>query len=64
MPIAWHPSRWWNFCISKKLLYEKKELEPNCFEQCFSCISSIQYGSIGTFGPIIYIRKYLKEFST
>ena len=61
MPIAWHPTRWWNFCMSED---EKKELEPSCFEQCFSCISSIQYGSIGTFGPKIHIKKYLKEFST
>ena len=61
MPIAWHPTRWWNFCIPED---EKKELEPSCFEQCFSCISSIQYGSIGTFGPKIYIKKYLKEYST
>ena len=32
MPIAWHPTRWWNFCMSED---EKKELEPSCFEQCF-----------------------------
>ena len=25
MPIAWHPRRWWNFCISGD---EKIEIEP------------------------------------
>ena len=24
MPIAWHPKRWWNFCMSED---EKKEVE-------------------------------------
>ena len=25
IPIAWHPKRWWNFCVSED---EKKEIEP------------------------------------
>ena len=25
MPVAWHPKRWWNFCISKD---KKKKEEP------------------------------------
>ena len=25
MPVAWHPKRWWNFCMWKD---EKKETEP------------------------------------
>ena len=25
MLIAWHPKRWWNFCVSED---EKKEIEP------------------------------------
>ena len=25
MLIAWHPRRWWDFCMSKE---EKKEIEP------------------------------------
>ena len=25
MLIAWHPNRWWNFCVSEN---EKKEIEP------------------------------------
>ena len=24
MPVAWHPDRWWNWCVPK---HEKKELE-------------------------------------
>ena len=26
MPIAWHPKRWWNFCVSKD---EKKRKKRN-----------------------------------
>ena len=25
MSITWHPSRWWNFCVSEA---EKKETDP------------------------------------
>ena len=25
MLIAWHPKRWWNFCVSED---EKKEIKP------------------------------------
>ena len=25
MPIAWHPKRWWNFCMSED---ERREIEP------------------------------------
>ena len=25
MPIAWHPKRWWKFCMSEE---EKKEIKP------------------------------------
>ena len=27
MPIAWHPERWWNFCMSGD---EEKEIKPIC----------------------------------
>ena len=26
MPVAWDPTRWWNWCWSEG---EKKEIEPN-----------------------------------
>ena len=26
MPIAWHPNRWWDCCVSED---EKKEIGPN-----------------------------------
>ena len=29
MPIAWHPKRWWNFCMSED---ENKETEPTFTE--------------------------------
>ena len=32
MSIAWHPKRWYNFCMSED---EKKEIEPIFTEQCF-----------------------------
>ena len=32
MSIAWHPKRWYNFCVSED---EKKEIEPIFTEQCF-----------------------------
>ena len=25
MPVAWHPNRWWGWCVSED---EKKEIEP------------------------------------
>ena len=30
MPIAWHPKRWYNFCISED---EKKEIDPIFIEE-------------------------------
>ena len=29
MPIAWHPSRWWDWCVPED---EKKEIENFFFE--------------------------------
>ena len=33
MPIAWHPKRQWNFCMSE---YEKKEIEPVLTDYAFN----------------------------
>ena len=33
MPRAWHPKRWWKFCISED---EKKEIEPNLLSNAFN----------------------------
>ena len=30
MSVAWHPNRWWNFCVSED---EKKEIDPNFIEE-------------------------------
>ena len=47
MPAAWHPIRWWNFCISED---EKKEREPTLTEGLKKmCVGSTQYGDIETF---------------
>ena len=29
MPAVWHPSRWWNWCMSED---EKKEVDPMFIE--------------------------------
>ena len=29
MPIAWHPQRWWNFCMKDN---KQKEIEPIFYE--------------------------------
>ena len=29
MPVAWHPKRWWDFCMTE---HEKKEIEPILIE--------------------------------
>ena len=47
MPIAWHPERWWNFCMSED---EKKRNRTEFYwvvEQV--CVGSIQYRGIETF---------------
>ena len=46
MLVVWHPRRWWNSCMSQK---RERGTEPTFTEQCFNCISSIQYESTGTF---------------
>ena len=46
IPIAWHPKRWWNFCMSEDV---KKETEPIFTEQC------IQYESIRTLDIVFFI---------
>ena len=33
MLIAWHPKRWWNFCVSEN---EKKEIEPILLSNVFN----------------------------
>ena len=30
MPVAWHPNRWWEFCVSED---EKKEIDPVFIEE-------------------------------
>ena len=43
MSIAWHPKKWWNFCMSGD---EKNEIEPIFADQSFSFM---QYESIEIF---------------
>ena len=30
MPVAWHPDRWWDWCMSEN---EKKEIDPMFIEE-------------------------------
>ena len=30
MPVAWHPDRWWDWCMSED---EKKEIDPMFIEE-------------------------------
>ena len=30
MPVAWHPNRWWDWCVSEN---EKKEIDPMFIEE-------------------------------
>ena len=30
MPVAWHPNRWWGWCMSED---EKKEIDPMFIEE-------------------------------
>ena len=32
MSVAWHPNRWWDWCVSQD---EKKEIEWIFTEKCF-----------------------------
>ena len=47
MLIAWHPKRWWNFCMSED---EKKRNRTNFYRvKILVCISRIQYGTVEIF---------------
>ena len=30
MPVAWHPNKWWDWCMSED---EKKEIDPVFIEE-------------------------------
>ena len=39
MPIVWHPSRWWDFCVSED---EKKEIDPMFIEELFVVVYNME----------------------
>ena len=57
MPIAWHPKRWWNFCMSED---EKEEIDTIFIEKS---VGSIQNGGIETFWLKKLDNKMHKQFS-
>ena len=38
MPVAWHPNRWWDWCVSED---EKKEMDPMFIEELKKCVSVV-----------------------
>ena len=37
-PVAWHPSKWWDWCMSED---EKKEIDPMFIEDLVKCVSVV-----------------------
>ena len=35
MPVAWHPNRWWDWCMSED---EKKEIDSMFIEELKKCV--------------------------
>ena len=50
MPVAWHPKRWWSFCVSED---EKKEIDPIFIKDLWKC-TSLVYIYIETFCLLRY----------
>ena len=47
MPVAWHPKRWWDWCVS---VDEMKKNRSNVYWSVVKMwVGSIQYGGIETF---------------
>ena len=46
MPIAWHPKRWWNFCMSQG--EKKKEMNQFLLSNCFNVYSMEVIGHFDT----------------
>ena len=47
MPVAWHPKKWWNFCMSED---DKKRNRANFYWKVLKvCVGSMQYEGIETF---------------
>ena len=65
MPIAWHPKRWWNFCL---LEGEKKEIEPIFTVELWKCVLVVcNMGILKQFGTEncvwFFWSNYLNQFS-
>ena len=74
MPIAWHPKRWYNFCMLED---EKKETKPIFTSSGFNAYSLRVLGHFHTwrldivfliwylrhFVPKYILKKHLKQFS-
>ena len=63
MPVAQHPNRWWDWCMSED---EKKEIDPmfieNCKSMCrYGCVWLIQISVLSLFGIAIGAVKQQKH---
>ena len=50
IPVAWHPNKLRDWCVSD---YDKKEIDPMFIEKFQKCDGSIQNGGIRTFSHLI-----------
>ena len=47
MPVAWHPNRWWDWCMSEDGM---KKIDPMFIEELKKCVS------------VVYNMRVLKHF--
>ena len=50
IPVAWHPNKLRDWCVSD---YDKKEIDPMFIEKFQKCDGSIQNGGIRAFSHLI-----------
>ena len=56
MPIAWHPSRWWDCCVSED---EKKETDPMFIKELWKCVLVVYNTRVlGHFTPWEYLNQF------
>ena len=41
MPAAWHPKRWWDWCVSVDEMKKKKKIDPMFIEVLLKCESVV-----------------------
>ena len=49
MPIAWHPNRWWDWCMSEEKRWEKRNRSNIYWRVVKVCAGSIEIGILKHF---------------